>query len=865
MLGFLLPFILIGFLGIILSNNLYIGALDYEARKKKAEEEAKRIEKEYKQEQISLEEAKKKLEGIQLSTGSKYTKIPTIAIAEKVAGTPELAEEITAKAIAEDRPQHYGSTAKQVQYYYDPKTKTKTYRADSAQAPKGAIPITVQQYETRKPLKVVERKVTEPVIFSKGGIYQARKSLSLKARRHFEAIAAAEQVGRRTQEVLFEKQRQAELAEHPSLLIQMQEQARDKEPESFISQFTGGTGEYREAPEPESFVDRLSERGRELYYKAQREKGIKRQLYAGGAVGIGFVSVAGEMVRHPLRTAKGMFTFSKSLVTQPFETGAAIKEELIVDPATFIGKTAGYYAFGKITTKGLQTGTRKLATMRRAELTSLKSTKIARVGEGSKFLSGLEPEARLKVGRKTYTVKGLGVDVSQDIGKGKYLDVGGIKYLIKEQTKKPTKTYKGVQTFTGVSKVGEADFTGLMQYRTVVKLGKKKYGYETGVTAYGGQPYMYDEFGGRYVYSQFMKRTKRGVTKDLTKTMRKDIMPIQKRIESSRPYGIGAGLTKKMAQIGRREYYQTVSGEVFGKRPIKVYEQYMRDIFKEITTPPKTKGRIPPDTSLGAAKLRITEKPPTVITETFQKSVKHMASQVYGEQAAKSVTPFGRGFTGFGTLRQYPTYDFETVYRTTPEMALKDLSALGRIQEPTKRPVSRIKREYTFDMLPKRQVRQERELGKVFDIDRVLGEKQVQRQLQRQVQQQKQIQKQAQMQKQMQRLLQKQKLITSRAPPPIVPPIPIFPPKTFLIPPLDSTRKFKEKKQPRKKDQFSIFPEYKPSLYGVQRYKWFGEFIPKEPKMVGLETRFVTKRMIKGFPEDVMGRMFKPRKKKKKR
>jgi hypothetical protein len=400
-------------LGGLLSNFLYIGALDYEARKKKAEEEAKRIEQEYKQQQISLEEAKKKLEGIQLSTGSKYTKIPTIAIAEKVAGTPELAEEITQKAIAEDRPQHYGSTAKQVQYYYDPKTKTKTYRADSAPPPKGAIPITIQQYETSKPLRVTEREQKEFLVRERKpsgelGLPRARKSLPPETRVQLAKAVVAQETGREVFTSLMSRieRKRAEQPFVPLAGVKKDEKylkteglrvgekdekalLGDSDLHSIDNSFSRYGGKYRflrgdyrvsnifsnirdrdsmvgkvdmgkiektQEPKWYDFPSRVKQKGQTLEFKFKfRSKGvIKKTLLGASVLGTRIVYSVSEPFFHPKKYIKGTYQSGKGLLITPRETVSGIVQEARVEPIGFIGDIVGQAVFLKGATKGIK-------------------------------------------------------------------------------------------------------------------------------------------------------------------------------------------------------------------------------------------------------------------------------------------------------------------------------------------------------------------------------------------------------------------------------------------------------------------------------------------------------------------------------
>lgn len=146
----------------LLSNLLYIGARDYEQRKQEAQKKAEEVVQKYEEGKISTEEAKQELEGLQ--SGSQYNKVDLGDVAEKVTN-PEIRQEID-PAIEEQRaPQHYGSTVdpKDVTYYYNEETGTKTYRVGEPSAEmkekiaKGeTIPITKAQYESQKPLEVKE-------------------------------------------------------------------------------------------------------------------------------------------------------------------------------------------------------------------------------------------------------------------------------------------------------------------------------------------------------------------------------------------------------------------------------------------------------------------------------------------------------------------------------------------------------------------------------------------------------------------------------------------------------------------------------------------------------------------------------------
>jgi len=95
----------------------------------------------------------------------------------------------------------------------------------------------------------------------------------------------------------------------------------------------------------------LKEKAAKFEFKALKTHGIKGQLYQAGAFGLGVAAGFTYPVRHPVSFAKGVYTLGKGLVTKPFETGAAIKQELVYKPSSFLGEIVGTAAFGKVAPK----------------------------------------------------------------------------------------------------------------------------------------------------------------------------------------------------------------------------------------------------------------------------------------------------------------------------------------------------------------------------------------------------------------------------------------------------------------------------------------------------------------------------------
>jgi len=118
------------------------------------------------------------------------------------------------------------------------------------------------------------------------------------------------------------------------------------------------------APPKPSFLketpEYLREKAARFEFKALKTTGVKGQLYQAGAFGLGAVTGFTYPIRHPVSFVKGVYGFGKGLVTKPFETGAAIKQELVYRPSSFIGEIAGTAAFGKVVPKVIKPVTAKL-------------------------------------------------------------------------------------------------------------------------------------------------------------------------------------------------------------------------------------------------------------------------------------------------------------------------------------------------------------------------------------------------------------------------------------------------------------------------------------------------------------------------
>jgi len=242
-MSIIISFILIGFLSIFLSNNIYVGARDWEARQRKAAEEAKKAKEEAQRKAKKLQkqkaEAEAKLQKVfeleaqqeaarRTQQEGKFTTLPdysTEAQRLRTEAETQLASVISkSKAIQKEyeqklsslesggkytrvtvsniiegmamlyreaHPQAYGyspgkaasgiatgvgdvkvegkavPTVKEATtptYVYKPETETKQYVMGEKEIPKGAIPISKELYETKKPLKVVEKKKEIPVV-----------------------------------------------------------------------------------------------------------------------------------------------------------------------------------------------------------------------------------------------------------------------------------------------------------------------------------------------------------------------------------------------------------------------------------------------------------------------------------------------------------------------------------------------------------------------------------------------------------------------------------------------------------------------------------------------------------------------------
>jgi hypothetical protein len=120
-----------------------------------------------------------------------------------------------------------------------------------------------------------------------------------------------------------------------------------------LSQAVSGT--YTAAKPRPSFVKDtplyLKDISQRMEYKAQKEKGVKAQTYQAGAFAVGAAAGFTYPIIYPVQFAKGTYAFGKSLVTDPFGTGAQIKQELTVRPSGFFGELGGTMAFGKVVPK----------------------------------------------------------------------------------------------------------------------------------------------------------------------------------------------------------------------------------------------------------------------------------------------------------------------------------------------------------------------------------------------------------------------------------------------------------------------------------------------------------------------------------
>ena len=104
----------------------------------------------------------------------------------------------------------------------------------------------------------------------------------------------------------------------------------------------------------------LKEKAARFEFKALKTTGVKGQLYQAGAFGFGVAAGFTYPIRHPVSFVKGVYGFGKGLVTKPFVTGAAIKQELVYRPSSFIGEVIGTAAFGKVAPKVIKPVTAKL-------------------------------------------------------------------------------------------------------------------------------------------------------------------------------------------------------------------------------------------------------------------------------------------------------------------------------------------------------------------------------------------------------------------------------------------------------------------------------------------------------------------------
>ena len=551
----------------------------------------------------------------------------------------------------------------------------------------------------------------------------------------------------------YEQEIRRRIAEIPKAQKKEVVRQLQKQKEKTIKKEFGGVSIKAEPKKKKSFVQKLYEKSRRTEFKAQKETGVKRQYYSFLSAWYSFIGAYTEPIRHPVKFVKGVvYTF-----IHPVEALGSLGTELKERPAGVVGRIAGYWAFGKTVSKVAQKGIEKIASTKQPKIEAIKSTKIVRVSiEEGKTVSVLETEAKIKVGKVTYDVSGAGVEVSRDIGGARYLDIGGIKYLLKKGAKIPTKTYKGVQTITGVTKVEDTGFKGVMQFRTSIKLDKSKYAYQTGVTGFLGEVYAYDEIGPRYAYVQFIKTSAKGVTKDLTKTMLKDVKPIEVRIAEAKPTGIGAGLTKKVAQIWEKEYFQTVSKEVLGKKALASFEKIGKDIYKDISKP-GIKPTIPPDTSPG---LKTVEVPPaTPLTQTFQQTAKQFASVVHSKEAGAKAGAIVPKVTGITTLKQAPLFDVETKYLTKFPQAEEQILGPHKTISVLKSDVEKAQRiglEKILKILPTtKQAQKQKQIIKQAKQQKQIP-KQIIKEVQDQAQQQKQITKQVLKQAQQQKQITKQ-------------------------------------------------------------------------------------------------------------
>lgn len=698
---------------------VYIGAKDWEKRKAIAQAEAKRIEEELRQKQISEAEAIKKLQEAQ--SGGRYNRVDLGHVTEKIRNE-SLKKSLQAQIIEQRRAKSYRTPATQ----FGSKLQTEGSNINAI----------------HNRLVDLQREAEKQAGLSQGQKAKDEwedKAEEFKRQRETVKELRAEAIKKGIKSRDIDKILKEIEKREPKVRVEVEKKEDKVKEEKPIKKEFGGVSIKAEPKKKKSFVEKLYLKSVKTEYKAQKVKGFKRQAYSLLSAGYSFIGAFFEPVRHPVKFVKGI----TQTVIHPVKAIESLGTELKERPAGVVGRIAGYRAFGKLASKGIQKGVGKIASTKQSKIEAIKSTKIVRVPiEEGKAVSVLETEAKIKVGKVTYDVKGAGVEVSRDIGQGRYLDIGAIKYLLKKETKLPTKTYKGVQTLTGVTKVEDTGFKGVMQFRTSIKLDDK-YAYQTGVTGFLGEVYAYDEIGPRYAYAQFIKTSAKGVTEDLTKTMVKDVKPIDVRISEAKPSGIGAGLTRQIAKIGEKEYFQTISKEVYGKKALASFEKIGKDFYKDISSQPGGTPSTPPGTSAG---LKTVEVPPaTPLTQTFQQTAKQFASTVYSKEAGAKVGLVSPKVTGITSLKQEaPLVDVKTKDIIKPTQAEEQIIKTVKITD-----VKLIGKQDRISVL-KSDVKkiQEVALGKKLEISPTT--KQAQAEIQQQAQQQKQITKQQQVQQQKQ-------------------------------------------------------------------------------------------------------------------
>ncbi len=196
------------------------------------------------------------------------------------------------------------------------------------------------------------------------------------------------------------------------------------------TKFTPG-GRIEEDTEKRSFVQRLR-MGAE---KSEQETAKQRPGgFAGKAFTFSAVAGATEPIRHPIQFTKDIISLGVGLVTNPRETGSAIKQSLIQRPSSFLGTLTGQGLFFRTAPKVVK----KLPVeVKKVEVGSTSLTMIQVPGISKKVTT---------LGARTGKNKIIGIRIGKP---GKDLSRGSTGLTVKmgsQKTQKPSKSLEAALT-----------------------------------------------------------------------------------------------------------------------------------------------------------------------------------------------------------------------------------------------------------------------------------------------------------------------------------------------------------------------------------------------------------------------------------